>query len=126
MQAINTYMNAHKHIVELELRVSPCLSNVYHVRHTFSSPMVNFPCVSLLASAKAWSFLIGSVWDTWIQNFTFAFVYSWPGFEVSVKSLKTKDDKTYINLGVIWQGCQRLIQCLVHLRSIALEETAAT
>ena len=69
---------------------------------------------------------MGSVWDTWMQNFTFALVYSWPGFEVSVNSLKTEGDKTNINLGVIWQGCQRLVQRLVHLRGITLEETAAT
>lgn len=46
---------------------------------TFSSPMVNFPCVSLFSLAKACSFLTASLCRTEIQNFTLDFVYSWPG-----------------------------------------------
>jgi hypothetical protein len=46
----------------------------------FSSPMVNLPCVCLLFSAKACSFLTAGLDDTETANLTLAFVYSWPGW----------------------------------------------
>jgi len=47
---------------------------------TFSSPIVNFPCVSLFFSAKLCSFLIASVCMTVMPNLTLPLVYSWPGY----------------------------------------------
>lgn len=76
-------MDAHENVVELQyVSALPNLEQVVEYSckaHTFSSPMVNLPCVSLFASANASSFLIGSVWDTETQNLTLALVYSWPG-----------------------------------------------
>jgi len=51
-----------------------------HPTLTFSSPIVNLPCVCGLFSAKDCSFFTGSVCRTVVRNLTFCFVYSWPGF----------------------------------------------
>lgn len=45
---------------------------------TFSSPIVNLPCVSVLLSVNDESFRMASVWSTELEKATFDFVYSWP------------------------------------------------
>jgi hypothetical protein len=48
---------------------------------TFSSPIVNLPCVSRLLSAYCWSVFTASVGATFTRNLQLPFVYSWPGCE---------------------------------------------
>lgn len=89
--------------------------------------MVNLPCVCWFCSANACSFLIGSDWETAMQNLTFPFVYSWPGY--IRKLIFTWQilgiEYAYVDLGIIWQCSKSLVQCLVHLLGISFEETAA-
>lgn len=51
-----------------------------YITPTFSSPMVNFPCVSLFSDANFSSFLTASSWEMVTPNFTLPLVYSWPGY----------------------------------------------
>ena len=46
---------------------------------SFSSPMVNLPCVSALSFAKAARALTASLGRTDTPNLALAVVYSWPG-----------------------------------------------
>ena len=58
---------------------------------TFSSPIVNFPCVCTLFSAKDCSFFTGSVCSTVVKNLTFCLVYSCPGCPLSVSHTGFED-----------------------------------
>lgn len=100
----------------------PSATNHHDCRgHTFSSPMVNFPVVTLFASAKACSFCIASFFTTVAANLTLDLVYSCPGYTVS-SSLRPRLGMTYVDDGVIRQRRKPHIQRLVHLRRIPLEE----
>jgi len=46
---------------------------------TFSSPMVNLPCVCLFEFANDSSFFTASDCRTLMPNLTLPLVYSWPG-----------------------------------------------
>ena len=61
----STYIDTHEHIMKLHMVRLVCRTRD---RHTFSSPIVNLPCVSLFSFANASSFLIGSDCDTARQN----------------------------------------------------------
>ena len=58
---------------------------------TFSSPMVNFPCVCLFEFANASSFLIGSLCATLTAKLTLPFVYSCPGWGREVSGERPSD-----------------------------------
>lgn len=91
--------------------------------------MVNLPCVCWFCSANACSFLIGSDWETAMQNLTFPFVYSWPGCVCKLTSPLDKykgNRDAYIDLGIIRQRSKRLVQCLVHLLGISFKETTTS
>lgn len=78
------YIESHENVMLLGflLACSPCSRElVSSIRLTFSSPIVNFPCVCLLALAKDSSFLTGSSCATLMPNLTLPFVYSWPGYD---------------------------------------------
>jgi hypothetical protein len=75
-----TYVDPHEYVVFL----SPVSHPSHYLpliteKHTFSSPMVNLPCVSALFSANARNFLMASFCRTDSANLTLDFVYSCPG-----------------------------------------------
>jgi hypothetical protein len=79
-------VEAHEHIVLLPKSISTIPQNKGQFSkrdRTFSSPIVNFPCVCLLLVANDSSFLIGSLWFTLMPNLTLPLVYSWPGWNMS-------------------------------------------
>lgn len=98
------------------------------VSQTFSSPMVNFPVVTLLFSANEWSFCTASRCDTEAANLTLDFVYSCPGCHQCQKSAPNSIIclPPHIDHGVVWQSSQTLVQSLVHLRRGAFKESSAT
>lgn len=94
-------------------------------RSTFSSAMVNFPCVSLLFSANDCRFFIASFCSTEIPNLTFALVYSCPGCLVSIK-YSALELKAYIDFGIIRNSRKGLIQSCMHLRSCSFKKPSAS
>ena len=81
-----THADPHEHIVLLSVhaydqpRITDANNCLDRRSVTFSSPMVNLPCVSRLFSAKSCSFLMASFCSTDTPNWTLAFVYSCPGW----------------------------------------------
>lgn len=75
------YLDSHEHVVFLlELQLARCSDGLgKRGCPTFSSPIVNLPCVSSLLSANAWSFLMASLCCTEMANLTLDLVYSCPG-----------------------------------------------
>lgn len=74
-------LDSHEHVVFLHIglvSVTPPPQNGDR-KHTFSSPIVNLPVVTLLFSAKECRFWTASLLDTEAANLTLAFVYSCPG-----------------------------------------------
>jgi hypothetical protein len=69
---------------------------------TFSSPMVNLPCVSLFACEYSSSRLIASLLRTVFANLTFPLVYSWPGYTLvsSGRAARVSFRALCISLGV--------------------------
>ena len=74
-----TYFNSHENIMLLGILVRKTLQVQRIELLAFSSPIVNFPCVSLFLSANACNFFTASLCKTDMPNLTFAFVYSCPG-----------------------------------------------
>jgi hypothetical protein len=74
-----SYFNSHENIVLLGVLVRKPFQVQRNELLAFSSPIVNFPCVSLFLSANACNFFTASLCKTEMPNLTFAFVYSCPG-----------------------------------------------
>ena len=107
-------------------------------KQTFSSPIVNLPCVSLFCSQKASSFLTGSVWRTLVRKRALDLVYSWPGCPEKVRKCTCRWEKVgrndsmrngweyaYVDFRVIRQRSQCLVQGFMHLLWRTLEESSA-
>lgn len=96
--ATNTHIEPHEDVVLLWRR-SVTIRIVIHRRPrkpTFSSPIVNFPCVCLFAEAKDSSFLIGSDCMTLMPNLTLPLVYSWPGCGVGQQEFSRRQEDTCV------------------------------
>ena len=74
-----THIYSHKDIIFLSPISLRSVGSTVILKPTFSSPIVNFPWVCSLFSAKDCSFFTGSVCNTVVKNLTFCFVYSCPG-----------------------------------------------
>lgn len=75
----DTYFNSHENVMLLRILVRKPFQVRLIELLAFSSPIVNFPCVSLFLSANACNFFTASLCKTEMPNLTFAFVYSCPG-----------------------------------------------
>ena len=73
-----TYIKSHENIVLLQDvgQHGVAIIRILAEKHTFSSPIVNFPWVCLFSLAKASSFLTGSDCRTLMPNLTLPLVYS--------------------------------------------------
>ena len=123
-EVTNVYF--HEHVVTLYQLAHVSALVAPSQKLTFSSPIVNFPCVCSLFSANDCNFFTGSVFRTVIRNLTFCFVYSWPGFAGQQGCPQGSKRGTYIYFGVVWQSSKGLIQRCVHFCWGALEKAHTT